>query len=282
MTKIRSAPIMYSLNQFFGSRYLTISFPNFSRFLHFPLPNDSNKPGRFREPVRMKKHQSFTWEQVYLECRLPLIDIAPWNCMKLDWKSSYWRNTFLLGSCVLQRVSCSLGRSILLKSNIRKKGGSSFEDQIICIFRCRYSHHVFPIQTHLTVTWNNIKKWVPGEPQQEIHQFSAGRFSDLLRNRYSEGKLWSSDWVPRVCIHWVTMPASSNWQSWWILQLKKKGHQHSGKWVSTASQRWIAGLGMVNWLTIELQWPSWTNQPLTLTVSAPNNPCQFTKETQGR
>lgn len=82
MTKIGSAPIMYSLNQVFGSRHLPISFPNFSRFLRFPLPLGSNKPGRFREPVRMKK-QSFTRQHVYLECTLPQIDIAPVNFIQL-------------------------------------------------------------------------------------------------------------------------------------------------------------------------------------------------------
>ncbi len=102
---------------------VTVPDHQFSKFLAVPSfpppPHRCNKPGRFREPVSLKKNKAShgnTYTYVHsLTSKLHYCDI---------WKSSYWRSTFLLGSCVFQRVSCSLGRFILLKSNIRKTKGT--------------------------------------------------------------------------------------------------------------------------------------------------------------
>ncbi len=71
-------------------------------------------------------------------------------------------------------------------------------------FHCSYSHVVrkYPNNSRCYLKQHQEVRWTLGEPQQELHQFSAGRLRESLRNRYHEGKFGSFDWVPQVCIHW--------------------------------------------------------------------------------
>lgn len=147
--------------------------------------------------------------------------------------------------------------------------GSSFEDQIICIFRCSYSHHVFPIQTHLTVTWNNIKKW--GEPHQQIHQFLAGR---LCKLKFTKPTFWRKIlvvWLNSTGLHSLRQclphPTGSPGE---FCNSKKKDINI----VANGCQWWIAGLAMVNKLSCNGQ-PEPINrwhQPYQLPITFANLP----------
>ena len=241
MTKIGSAPIMYTLNQIFGSRHLTISFQNFSVFLRFPLPHGSNKPGRSREPVRTKK-QSFTRQHKNLECTLPQMNVAPGNSIQLRCNCIGRVTTDeILSFCISER-SCSLGRSILLKSK-RRWCSPFFQygDQVLKTRSSVYSVVDIPIMCFLSKHIWLLPETTSRSEFQVNHNKRFTNFrldgsvtfceTDILKENY--GRLTEFHGFAFTELQCLPHPTGSPGE---FCNSKKKGHQHRGKWVSIASQ----------------------------------------------